>query len=188
MNVQYNVGTFKGYNGTAVIYLGEASGGTKFLLYKVLEESTEFWKFMPRSAMQSYMAGGDATLSSNIDLTKMPDTAPDGVLDAEGNVSVDNGAGLPRLYDSQAFYSIKGTGIAVYTGDIGTPLSGAKSGSTVVVTSTNKTMSETISDLTTWVTSNWIWVAVGVFALLEVFGVTHFLGLNKKKKAARRRR
>lgn len=186
-NVQYNVGTFIGLLGTAVVYSAKTTGGTEFLTYKatvtIAGAPVEKWTFMSRSGMQAYLAGNSATISSNIDLTKMADKAPDGVLDADGYVVIDNGANLPRLYTSQAFYSLKGTDIAAFTGDTGTPISGGKdgSGSTVVINSSAKTISEYVTEAVTFVTKNPLILIAIAFGVSELFGWTNVLGLHKKK-------
>jgi hypothetical protein len=130
--VKYNVGTFKGYLGIANIFLAETEGGTQFLVHKVSVTvggvTSEKFVFTARSAMQSYMLSGDGVLSSNIDLSKMADTAPTGVLDADGYAIIDNGTDVPRIFNSNAFYSIKGEGINDFTGDVGTPVSGKEMG------------------------------------------------------------
>ncbi|HEV7378976.1 MAG TPA: hypothetical protein VGN64_04235, partial [Dyadobacter sp.] len=149
--ILYNVATFKGLLGTAVVYLAETEGGTQFLVHKiqvtVAGAPVDKWQYTARSAMQSYLGLGEATISSSIDMSKIADAAPSGVLDADGFAIISNGATAPRLYTSQAFYSLKGEGISDYTGDKGTPVTGSN-GQTVVINSTSKTMSETISEVT----------------------------------------
>ena len=194
-NVQYNVGTFIGQLGTAVVYLAKTTGGTEFLTYKatvtIAGAPAEKWTFMSRSGMQAYLAGNSATISSNIDLTKMADKAPDGVLDADGYVIIDNGAGLPRLYTSQAFYSLKGSDIAEYKGETGTPVSGGKTsdGSTVVINSSAKTISEYITEATTYASKNPLIIGLIILVAGELFGFWNLTGVirpKKKLKTARR--
>jgi hypothetical protein len=187
--VQYNVGTFKGYLGIAVVYLAKTASGSEFLAYLALEGVDEYWTFMSRTSAQSYMLGNDMFLTSNIDVTKMPDVAPDGVLDANGHVMIDNGTGLPRISTGQGYYTLKGEGIADYTDDVGTPTSGNKNNSTVVVASGAKTLSENLTEAGEWAKKNWVILVIGGVILLEVFGVTHIVdSLGGKKKPVKKRR
>jgi len=189
--LQYNVATFKGLNGTAVVYLAKTDGGTQFLTYKALngDPAVEKWTYLSRTGLQSYMANGDASISSTVDVSKLADAAPSGVLDANGWVILDNAGDVPRLYSGQAFYSLKGTGISDYTGETGTAVGGTGTGggSTVVISNTAKTLSETISEGVTWVTKNPLILIAALFLLSELFGLTNLLGLKKKKTARRRR-
>ncbi|WP_353720180.1 hypothetical protein [Dyadobacter sp. 676] len=187
--VQYNVGTFKGYLGTAVLYLAKTASGTEFLTYLALENQTEYWTYMSRTAAQGYMLSNDVILSSNIDVSKLPDAAPDGVLDANGHVIIDNGNGLPRLSTGQGYYTLKGEGIADYSDDVGTPTSGTKTNSTVVVASGAKTLSESLTEAGEWAKKNWVILVIIGVVLLEVFGITHILdSLSGKKKTLKKRR
>ncbi|GGB98435.1 hypothetical protein [Dyadobacter sediminis] len=186
--VQYNIGTFKGLLGTAILYLAKTNSGTEFITHKVLEGSDEFWAYISRTALQGYMLSNDIVISSNIDVSKLADTAPDGVLDANGHVAIDNGNSLPRLTAGEAYYSLKGDGIADYTDDPGTPTSGnSNSSGTVVIANKSKTISETLSEAVTWVTKNPLILIVILFALSELLGLTNLLGLRKKKPAKKRR-
>jgi hypothetical protein len=148
------------------------------------------WTYLSRSQAQAEMAVQKLVLSSNIDLTKIADAAPSGVIDGDGIVIIDNGAALPKLSTGQALYSLKGDGQANYTADVGTPVTGGSgSGSTVVVTSAGaKTLSETISEAVTWVTKNPLILVLILFGLSELLGLTSVLGLKKKKRVAVRRR
>jgi len=186
--IQYNVGTFKGLLGTAILYIAKTSAGTEFITYLVLEGNTEYWTFMSRTSLQSLMITKDVVISSNVDVSKLPDVAPDGVLDANGHVILDNATGLLRLSTGQGYYTLKGSGIADYTKDPGEPTSGGDgSGSTVVIASKAKTFSETISEAVTWATKNPLIIIVILFALSELFGLTNLLGLKKKKPVKKRR-
>lgn len=188
--VKYNVGTFKGYNGTAIIYLATTNitGGTEFLAYLAVVGGVDKWTFMSRSQAQSLMATQDVVLSSNVDLTKIAETVPTGVADGDGYLVFDNAASLPKLNTGQGFYSIAGSGISAWADEPGTPVTGGNGGgSTVVVTSAAKTLSETISEAVTWVTKNPLILVLILFALSELLGLTNVLGLKKKKGARRRR-
>lgn len=189
--VKYNVGTFKGLNGTAIIYLctTNVSGGTEFLAYLAVVGGVDKWTFMSRSQAQSLMATNDVVLSSNVDLTKIAETVPTGVADGDGYLVFDNATGLPKLNSGQGFYSIAGAGIAAWTDEVGTPVTGGTGGgSTVVVTSKAKTLSETLSEGAAWAMKNPI-ILIGIVVLgLELFGITNLFGLRPKKKLARRRR
>lgn len=186
--VQYNIGTFKGLLGTAILYLAKTNSGTEFITHKVLEGSDEFWSYVSRTALQSQMLSNDSIISSNIDVSKLADVAPDGVLDANGHVIIDNGDDLPRLATGQPYYSLKGAGIADYTEDTGTPTGGnTNTGGTVVIANKAKTISETLSEAVTWVTKNPLILIVILFALSELLGLTNLLGLRKKKPVKKRR-
>lgn len=187
--VQYNVGTFKGINGTANIYLAKTEGGSLFLAYLAAVGGVDKWLFMSRSQAQSLMATQDVVLSSNVDLTKIAETVPTGVADGDGYLVFDNAAGLAKLNTGQGFYAITGTGIAAWSDEVGTPVTGGSgSGSTVVVTSAAKTLSESLSEAVTWVTKNPLILVLILFALSELFGLTNVLGLKKKKGVRARRR
>lgn len=189
--VKYNVGTFKGLNGTAILYLATTSlsGGSEFLTYLAVVGGTDKWLFMSRSQAQSLMATQDVVLSSNVDLTKIAETVPTGVADADGYMVFDNAASLPKLNTGQGFYSLTGSGISAWADQPGTPVTGGSGGgSTVVVTSSAKTLSETLSEGVTWVTKNPIILILIVFGMLELLGITNLLGLKKKKRLSRARR
>lgn len=188
--VKYNVGTFKGMNGTAIVYLATTaiSGGTEFLAYLATVGGVDKWMFMSRSQAQSLMATQDLVLSSNVDLTKIAEAIPTGVADGDGYLVFDNAAGLAKLNTGQGFYSITGTGIAAWADEAGTPVTGGSGGgSTVVVTSAAKSLTESISEAVTWVTKNPLILVLILFALSELLGLTNVLGLKKKKTARRRR-
>lgn len=188
--IQYNVGTFKGYLGTAVLYLAKTTAGTDFITYLALEGNTEYWTYMSRTGLQGYMLSNDVIISSNIDISKLADVAPDGVLDANGHVLLENAANLPRLSTGQPYYSLKGEGMPDYASDTGTPTTGNpdSTGNTVVIASKAKTFSESISEAVTWATKNPLLIIGIAFLLSELLGFTHVLGLTKKKPAKKRRR
>lgn len=189
--IKYNVGTFKGYNGVAILYLATTavSGGTEFLAYLAVVGGVDKWTFMSRSQALSGMATQDVVLSSNVDTSKIAETVPTGVADADGYLVFDNAAGLPKLNTGQGFYSLAGSGIAAWADEAGTPVTGGTgTGSTVVVTSKAKSISETLSEGAAWAMKNPIILIGIVVLLLELTGVTNLFGLRPKKKLARRRR
>jgi hypothetical protein len=188
-NIQYNVGTWAGILGTAVIYEAKTTGGEKFLCYKALQsDDSEKWEFMSRSGFQSQMVLQKATLAAAVSLDSYADVVPAGVLNANGFVQIGNDTDtpLPRLFTNQALFSLRGKEIAAYTGTDVSSRTGGDSG-TIVINSNGRTISEVATEGVDWVTKNpLIIVAIG-FIMLELFGVTNFLGLKKKKTAKRRR-
>jgi hypothetical protein len=136
------------------------------------------------------MSKSKLVLSSNIDLTKIAEVAPSGTTDGDGYVIIDNGSGLPKLSTGQGMYSLKGDGVASYTAEVGTPVTGngGGNGSTVIVSAAAKTLSETISEGVTWVSKNPLILALIAFAAAELLGLTNVLGLKKKKRLSRARR
>lgn len=193
--VKYSVGYLTGSNGTGNIYLCETTGGTEFLamIWLLAGPSLE-WKFLPRSTVQSHLGNSKASISGDIDLSKMPETAPSGLEDADGFIEFGNATDLPREYDeSKPFFSIRGSGIPEYTGANSTPQTGAtaKTGTnTVVVTTTGNAktgITEAITQGVDYAMKNPLLVAAIIFILLELTGATNVLGLTKKKTRARRR-
>jgi hypothetical protein len=192
-SIQYNVGTWKGLLGTANVYEAKSSSTAKVLIYKALQpdNTTEKWMFMPRSAANGEYVRGNLVLAAARKLEDYEEIAPTGLLDANGFVIVDNDTTptLPRLFVNQGLFSLKGNGVAAYDGTDLTSRTGPDAAaSTVVINSTSKTVSEMLSEGVTWVTKNPLILIAIAFIGLELFGVTHFLGLNKKKKTLARRR
>lgn len=117
-----NVGTYTGLNGTANIYVGTVNGKYA-LFYKFLNTSpdpdVEQWSFMPKDAFLNGVASGDATYHSGLDVNSMlnDDAGAAFIEPVTGNSwkvkTVLNEASpvLPRLYNNQPFYSLRGQGI-----------------------------------------------------------------------------
>lgn len=199
--VLYNVGQFIGLNGTAILYTAEATtGGAPFIVYKVLDEGDtapddEYFQFMSKSALDGHMASNVATISSSVNFDSLLNVLPAGVLDGDGHVTIDNDTTppLPRLFTNQAFFTLKGVGVAVFEGDTGKQVSGdsaSRTGaSTVIVNSNAKTITESFKEVIDWGIKNPVWVALIVLLGLQLFGVIDILSLfsKKKKKPTRRR-
>lgn len=193
--VLYFVGWLQGQNGRGNIYLCETTGGTQFLaMIWLMPDASLKWKFLSRSTLQSHLGNSLASISGDIDISKMPETAPSGLEDADGFIVFTNATGLPREYDaSKSFFSLKGTGVPEYTGANSAPQTGAtaKTGTnTVVVTTANNAktgVTEAITQGVDYAMKNPLLVAAIIFVLLELAGVTNVLGLSKKKGRTRRR-
>lgn len=189
-NIQYNVGTWVGLLGTAVIYEAKTTGGEKFLTYKALQaDDSEKWEFMSRSGFQTQMVLQKATLAAAVSLDSYAESVPTGVINAQGFVTIDNDtdAGLARLFTNQALFSLRGKEISEYTGKDLSSRTGSGESGTIVINSNAKTISEIATEGVDWVAKNPLIVVAVAFLALELFGVTSFLGLKKKKGSKRRR-
>lgn len=190
--IKYNIGTRKVGADTLNVY--SATTGSDETAILVEKQSDNSWKFLGRSAFGNAIALQTATISSVVDLSQFADTPPSSVGE-NGAVTVDNQDSenpLPRLYADQAFFSLRGTGVEKYEGDTGYPVSGTNARISLVNARTDgaKTATEYINQATQWAAKNPLLLAAIVFLLLELFGITNFLGISlrkKKRRVARRR-
>lgn len=188
--IQYNVGTRKVGSDTLNVYSAKTGSDETAIL--VEKQSDDSFKFLSRSAFGNAIALQTATVSSVVDIAQYADTPPSSV-GANGVVTVDNEDSanpLPRLYADQAFFSLRGTGVEKYEGDTGYPVSGTNARISLVNARTDsaKTVTEYIEQATQWAAKNPLLLAAIVFLLLELFGITNFLGISLKKKKGRVRR
>lgn len=112
-----NVGSLRGTNGTAVIYVGKTAGGTFYLAYKMLEGGVTTWRYLSLSALKNAIALGDVMLATDFNLDLVTDIAlpdfTDKVAPYPKVEGITNGADLPRLYSLENPYVQKGEGISV---------------------------------------------------------------------------
>ncbi len=142
-----NVGTYTGLNGTAIMYIGTVNGKYA-LFYKFLNTSpdpdVEQWSFMSKDAFQNGVALGDATYHSGVDVNSLlnDDAAAAFLEPVTGNPwkvkTVLNEASpvLPRLYNNQPFYSLRGQGINTIDSNTATFSNNAAAATTVGSTTT----------------------------------------------------
>lgn len=203
-----NVGTFTGLNGTAVIYLGTVNG--KYgLFYKFLnttpDPDAQEWAFFPRDAFLNGVALGDATYHSGVDINSMLNDGQNAVFltpvsgnDWKVNVINDTNPVLPRLYNNQPFYSLRGQGInaidantASFSNSAGgtggtTTTTTTTTGGTVTVTggAGSSSTSNFIEDLlgaktVTFIKENGVWI------LLIALVLAYMLYTKKGKKKSK---
>jgi hypothetical protein len=205
-----NVGKYPGLNGAAVIYLCEDDAGRKFLSNRSANSSDPAvlgtFKFMPRSTMESAIVSGNgAFIAKAIAYADLQETAPTGLLDANGDVTISNtrlgGGTFPRIHADQALFSIKGEGYESAPSDTTlvstatditawkTP-SNAKTGDTGGTGTTTGALSSAKNaweQAQDWVNANPILGTAVILILLyvllkEVFGIDLLEELGFKKK------
>ncbi|WP_028526131.1 hypothetical protein [Runella limosa] len=177
-----NIGTLTGTNGTGVVYLGQVN--SKYgLFYQVLntvpDPDVAQWAFLPRDAFMTYVAQGNGTYHSGVDVASMLNDGNSAtfVTAVSGNdwkVNVINDNSLPRLYNNQPFYSLRGQGVAVidpntatYTNSTTTAVVTTSTGST----STSANFLENIlgASTVTFIKENAVWILLIALVLAYLF-------------------
>lgn len=210
-----NVGKYPGLNGAAVIYLCEDAAGRKYLSNRSANSSDPAvlgdFKFMPRSTMESAIVSGNgAFIAKSVAYADLQETAPTGLLDANGNIVMTNtrlgGGTFPRIHADQALYSIKGEGYETAPTD--TALVSTSADVTAWKTPSNAKVGDTggtggntplsnaknaLQQALDWVNANPILgglvIALAVYLLAKLlFGIDLLeeLGLKKKSKGKKK--
>lgn len=194
VSIYGNVGTMTGLAGTAVVYIGQVN--SKYgLFYKLLnttpDPDAEQWTFLSRDAFLVAVAGGNGAYHSGVDVNSMLNEGNSAtfITPVAGNdwkVNVINDNSLPRLYNNQPFYSLRGSGIAVIDPNTATYSNAPTAATTVVTTTAAKSATSNIietlfgAQAAKFVTDNSVWI----FIALLVVGYLLYVekrGKGKKK-------
>ncbi|WP_028523201.1 hypothetical protein [Runella limosa] len=177
-----NVGTVSGTLGTGVVYIGQVN--SKYgLFYKVLnttpDPDLEQWAFMPRDAFLTYVAQGNATYHSGVDVSSMLNegnsaTFITAVAGNDWKVTVINDNTLPRLYNNQPFYSLRGQGIAAIDANTATYSNSTTLGTTTVTTTAKSSSSNVLESIfgtqvTTFIKDNSLWIFLVLLVLAYLY-------------------
>lgn len=116
-----NVGYLKGLGGNGVIYAGRTEGGTYLFALQHLEGGVTTWRYYRKSRIQSGYDGGEVILQSDLNMNLFTDSeSPDFVTESAETfkviTTVTNGDDLPRLFNLEPAYTLKGEGVV--TADI----------------------------------------------------------------------
>ncbi|AYQ31972.1 hypothetical protein [Runella sp. SP2] len=128
--LKYNVGSFVGLSGTGVLYLGVTDAGRTFL-YTLNDHdgnsgTAPIPAFISRSSVVNAIQAGVAgtQLAKIVDYANLLETAPDGLIDGSGLLSITNApatagtAGYPRTWDgSITMFAIKGSDVTTVPTD-----------------------------------------------------------------------
>lgn len=194
VSIYGNGGIMTGLAGTAVVYIGQVNSKYGFF-YKLLnttpDPDVEQWTFLSRDAFLVAVASGNGSYHSGIDVSSMLNEGNSAtfITPVAGNdwkVNVINDNSLPRLYNNQPFYSLRGSGIAVIDPNTATYSNAPAVGPTAVAAAAAKSGSaewlETIfgAKAAAFIKDNstWIFVALLVVAYLLYMEKT---GKGKKK-------
>lgn len=188
-----NIGTMTGLAGTAVVYIGQVN--SKYgLFYKLLnttpDPDVEQWTFLSRDAFLVAVAGGNGAYHSGVDINSMLNDGNSAtyITPVAGNdwkVNVINDNSLPRLYNNQPFYSLRGSGIAVIDPNTATYTNAAPVATTTVAV-TAKSASANFLDnifgtqLTTFIKDNSTWIFLGALVIAYLLYMEKS-GKGKKK-------
>lgn len=137
-----NVGWLKGYTGNGMIYAAKTEGGTYLFALKHLVSSVETWRYYRKSRIVSGFDGGDVVLQSDLNMNLFTDSeSPDFVTESAEAfkviTTVTNGDDLPRLYNLEPAYTVKGEGVV--TADIDKLKTATTNGTTGANTGTTTT-------------------------------------------------
>lgn len=191
-----NVGYFKGFTGNGTIYAAKTEGGTYLFALKHLEGGVETWRYYRKSRIQSGYDGGDVILQSDLNMNLFTDSeSPDFVTESADAfkliTTVTNGDDLPRLFNLEPAYTIKGEGVV--TADIdklkvasttGTSGANTGTGTTGGTTTTNNTgaLGGLIpSDFSTLFSNPLKFIQDNMMFVLAVLAVIYFVRRKKKK-------
>lgn len=188
-----NVGYYKGNNGQGMLYAAKTAGGTYLFAMLHLEAGEETWRYYRRSQIENGYAGGDVVLQSDLNMSIFTDAAsPDFLLDGEDGLfpkiaTVTNGDDLPRLYNLESAYTVKGDGII--TADIDKlKVAGASSPAPATTTSTTTTTGSTgalggliPSDFSTLFSNPLKFIQDNMMFVILVLAVIYFVRRKKKK-------
>jgi len=116
-----NVGYLKGLNGNGMLYAAKTEGGTYLFTIIHLENNQESFRYYRKSQIEAGYAGLEVILQSDLNMAIFTDAqSPDFVTDSNESFkvipTVTNGTNLPRLYNLELAYTVKGDGIV--TADI----------------------------------------------------------------------
>jgi len=189
-----NVGYIQGYNGKGIIYLAKTAGGVEFLTVRMADSADKAvlgtFKFLPGANVLAAIGSGEAVVVSAVPITSMPNTAPDGLLGANGDIDFGTTAlaNYPRIYENHPFYSVvsqenKPTDYSLITQ---ANVSGSNVQYMVPAAASSMASSFSVDGIITWVKANLL-LSLGIgFLVLEATGVTNVTGLFGKKKSRRR--
>lgn len=191
-----NVGFLKGYGGNGVIYAGKTVGGTYMFVLKQLEGNVESFNYYPKSRIMAGFQSGEVILASDLNVqlftdTKTPDFATDSAEEFKEIPSVTNGDELPRLFNLQTEYSLKGEGVTTADVDAlrvsptggGTPAGALTptTGGTTPAASTGGLSGFIPTDFSTLVSNPLKFIQDNMLFVAAVLGVIYFVRKKKKK-------
>lgn len=191
-----NVGYLKGLAGNGVIYAAKAVDGPYLFALIHLVAGVETWRYYRRSRIQSGFDGGEVVLQSDLNMNLFTDSeTPDFVTDSAETfkviTTVTNGDDLPRLYNLEPAYTLKGD--AVVTADIDklkvtatSGTTGANTGTTTTGGTTNTGSTGALgglipSDFSTLFSNPLKFIQDNMMFVLVVLAVIYFVRRKKKK-------
>ena len=188
-----NVGYWKGDNGIGLMYVGKSVGATPsyLMMIQFLEEGENVWKYLRKSQVQNILVDPLSNIASNFNLALLTDVEqPDFVGSSDTEVfktipTVIGADGLPRLYQLQTAYSLKGEGVT--TAELeAVKYSIAKEAETGTGTGTSSTtggMFDGIipSDFSGLFNNPFQWMQDNIKFILIVGGAIYFFRRKKKK-------
>lgn len=177
-----NVGTLSGLAGVAAVYVGQVNGKYGFF-YKVLntapDPDVEQWAYLPKDAFLTYIAAGNGTYHSGVDINSMLNegntaTFISAVTGNAWKVTVINDNSLPRIYGNEPFYSLRGQGISAID-----PATATYSNGTTIATTTTTTVARSTSanpleailgaQAVTFIKDNAVWILLVALVLGYLF-------------------
>lgn len=191
-----NFGYHKGYSGTGLLYIGKATSGVYMCAIKFLENQVERWVYYRKSMVEAGYSGGDIVIASDFNLALLTDAVtPDFVTDSQDVfktiTTVVNGASLPRLYNLEQPYTVKGDGVTTAeidavrlstSGSTPPPASGSGSGSGTPPADDKKGLGGIIPESFDLLFTNPLqFIQDNPLFVAAVIGVIYFIRRKKKK-------
>ncbi len=190
-----NVGYMKGNAGNGVLYAGRTEGGTYLFAVIHLENNEETFRYYRKSRVQAGYDGGDIILQSDLNMSLFTDSeTPDFI--TEGGIwpvvtTVTNGDDLPRLFNFEPAYTIKGEGVvtadvdklkvAGTVGTIGANTGSSTTGGTTTTGGTSALGGLIPSDFSMLFSNPIKFVQDNPMFVIAVLAVIYFVRRKKKK-------
>ena len=189
-----NVGYYKGFNGNGMLYAAKTAGGTYLFAMLHLENNVESFRYYRRSQIENGYAGGDVVLQSDLNISLFTDAASPDFLEDDATglfpkiATVTNGDDLPRLYNLESAYTVKGDG--VITADIdkikvvggGSPAPATTTGTTTTGTTTTGALGGLIpTDFSTLFSNPLKFIQDNMMFVIAVLVVIYLIRKKKKK-------
>lgn len=192
-----NVGYLKGQGGNGVVYAGRTEGGTYLFALQHLEGGVTTWRYYRKSRIQSGYDGGEVILQSDLNMNLFTDSeSPDFVTESAETfkviTTVTNGDALPRLFNLEPAYTLKGEGVvtadidklkvAGTTGTTGANTGSSTTGGTTTTTGSTGALGGLIpSDFSTLFSNPIKFVQDNMMFVIAVLAVIWFVRRKKKK-------